>query len=105
MLKARVPSGQYEVVDETGVRYAKSAAETAWTADDLRKGVLLMVGAARTRVFEIVPAGSVPVKRQVTASEMQACYSARRPRLSELAEEDRRRERLNRVTTDTMGEL
>ena len=105
MLKAKVPSGQYEVVDETGVRYAKSAVETAWTADDLRKGVLLMVGAARTRVFEIVPAGSVPVKRQVTASEMQACYSARRPRLSELAEEDRRRERLNRVTTDTMGEL
>jgi len=104
-LKAKLPTGNYEVIDEEGVRYAKSAAQPAWTADELQKGVLLMVGAARTKVFEIVPVGAVPVAQEIAAAEMRSLYATRKPHLAKRSEEDRRREKLNRVTTDTVGEL
>jgi hypothetical protein len=60
-------AGLYEVVDESGVRFAKSSADVYWRADELaRGGVGLMTGAVRTRVFEVRPA-RVSHSRHVSA--------------------------------------
>ena len=88
----KLTEGRYAVVDEAGVLYAKSESDPYWTADELAQGaVRLQVGAVRTRVFELRPAGVsalVGVVSRFTASEMDKVYTARREKLSEEAARD-----------------
>ena len=99
-LKAEMPEGRYAVVDEDGVRYAKGL-----SAADLKRGVMLMAGAARTKVFEIVPSGKAGVAVPVRDAQVGAQYAARRSALAAAAAEDARIEASNKITTDTKGEL
>ena len=94
---ADLPAGSYDVIDETGVLYAKDGKSESWTAEELAAGVLLQVGAMRTRVFEIVPSdkrkGSVRAK--ITAAEMRCAYETRKAELEKEAAKDREWEKAN----------
>lgn len=93
--------GRYTVVDESGVLYAKSAAEPFWTAADLAAGgVRLHVGAVRTRFFEIRPAGSsafAGVRSRLASEEMARVYAARRGELAREAARDAEEEKARRA--------
>lgn len=84
--------GLYEVVDENGVRFAKSASCAVWTARELKtSGVRLMTGAVRTRVFEIRPKGASgrrDVRQTVLPRQLDELFEALRPKLKEEAEKD-----------------
>lgn len=100
-----LPTGDYTVVDENGVRYAKGAVKT-WTADELASGVPLMVGAARTKAFFIRPAGRADgAVSEMSAERLRSQYETRRPALSALAAADARMEKDNVVTVDKTTEL
>ena len=84
-------AGDYALVDEKGVLYAKDGARAGWTAQDLAAGVALQVGAARTRVFEIRPASDAALRdvtAVLTASDVKASYEAAKPALGKAAAED-----------------
>ena len=91
-LKTRgLAEGSYAVVDEKGLLYARKGGGTTWTAAELARGVRLMVGAARTRVFEILPASGRAASRGVVgAEELEELYRKRREDLGRAAETDRR---------------
>ena len=109
-LKAGGLSGDWVVVDEAGVLYAKDAATASWTAEELARGVRLQAGAARTRVFELRPASEstmADVKAVMTAEEMAAAYGAARPALRKAADADARYEAANggKTKRDTKAEI
>lgn len=89
---AGLKDGRYAVVDEAGVRYAKNATSATWSARELETtGVRLMVGAVRTRVFEILPAdgsGKDGVRATLTVSQLNAAYEVQRPKLAAEAKKD-----------------
>ncbi len=86
-------AGLYEVVDESGVRFAKSSADAYWSADELaRGGVGLMTGAVRTRVFEVRPVGvsySRPVRASVLPHQLRKAMQERWPQLKKQADKDK----------------
>ena len=87
-------SGEYEIVSDDGVLRAKSREETSYDAAELERGVTLVVGAARCRVFEIRPvgaAGPTVVRKILTNATVEQLYASRRSRLKRLAEEDAKR--------------
>ena len=95
-----LPQGRCRVVDEDGLEYA---------ASDLQAGLRLVVPAARTKVFEIVPEGAettVAVRRRISADDLKARFEERRPALAAAAAEDRRLQGSQSVrTVDTAAEL
>lgn len=99
--------GRYEIVDEDGVLYPSGSWRRTWSAEDLARGALLTVGAARTRVFGIYPAGKAPAaERELTEGAVRGRYAARKSALSAAAKEDAAIEAANTVErTDTVGEL
>lgn len=96
-----LPAGDYAVVDEKGVLYAKSSERPYWSAADLVAGrVRLAVGAARTRVFEIRPADAMAragVTACITPVRMSEIFAARRADLAREAEIDRADETAKRA--------
>lgn len=100
--------GRYHVVDEDGVLYVPGMMGKAWTAEALAEGdLMLCVGAARTKVFEIVPVGSPCglFRSRMTAGHMADLYAGRRADLAKFAAEDAAAERDETVPVDTKGEL
>ena len=90
-LKTRVAECVHVIVDECGVLYAKDAAHAGWTKEELALGVLLQVGACRTRVFEIRPAGARMfdgVTSVILAADLDSAYRAAKPRLEKAAAAD-----------------
>ena len=87
-----LPEGEYVVVDEAGILYAKDSRVASWTAAELARGVRLQVGLCRTRVLEIRPASGASAMKGVaavlTASDMAAAYEAARPALEKAAAKD-----------------
>lgn len=100
-------AGKYEVVDEDGVTYPASASERCWTADALESGAFLAVGAARTKVFGIYPAGRAPAaSRAIPQDALRRRHAEMREALASAAAEDATREAANDVErTDSAGEL
>ena len=101
-------SGRYYVVDEDGVLYVPGGVGKSWTAEPLAKGdLMLCVGAARTKVFEVVPADRPcgPFRSRMTAGRMASLYASRRAVLAKFAAEDVAAERDETVPVDTKGEL
>ena len=95
---AGLPKGAYRVVDEKGVLYAKNSRNAYWTSDELAAGVKLMVGAMRTRVFEIVPKGAAGVTKPesaITRAELDGLLRRRKDELRKAADEDARYEKAN----------
>jgi len=100
-----LPDDRYTVQDETGTRYASTAPDGKWTADDLAAGVFARVGAARTCVFEICR-GISAAKDEVTTAQLAKRCRAELSALAEVAEEDARYEAANTVRkTDKSGEM
>lgn len=92
-LKVEGLSGRCTVVSDDGTLWTKAADETAWTADELAKGLFVSVGAARTRVFEIVPEGKTgptAPKALMTSAAVRKAYDERKADLAEKAVVDRR---------------
>ena len=54
-LKVKGFKGCYCIVDEDGTLWCKSRKDISYSAEELVQGVRLQVGAARTKVFEILP--------------------------------------------------
>ena len=99
-LEARGLDEKYRLVDEDGVLYLKKDGDEIWSAAELAAGVRLMVGASRTKVFEIVPAErAVPGKSVMTQKDMEELFRVRREELHKAAEEDRRYEKTNGTPT------
>ena len=76
-LKAQDLKGEYRVVDEDGA---------LWYEGSLEKGVFLMVGAARTKVFYLVPKpmpAGPKVVRTISQEKVRALYAANRERIVE----------------------
>ena len=93
-----LPKGAYRIVDEKGVLYAKNSRNAFWTAGELANGVRLMVGAMRTRVFEIVPKGADGVTKPesvITRAELEGLLRRRKDDLRKAAAEDARHEKAN----------
>ena len=106
-----LPEGEYVVVDEAGILYAKDSRVASWTAAELARGVRLQVGLCRTRVFEIRPASGASAMKGVaavlTASDMAAAYEAARPALEKAAAKDAEYEAAegSRKTVDKKAEV
>lgn len=92
--------------DDDGVRYTNRGGTRTWSAAELRAGVTLMVGAARTKAFFIRPADRADgAVAEMTAERLAALLRARRPALAAAAAADARDERANVVTADGTAEL
>lgn len=88
-LKLEGLKGAYAVMDETGTEWMKTEAERNWSAAELKKGIRLAVGAARCRVFEIVPAGeATEPAAQMTAPSLEEVFRGLRPSLDRAVRED-----------------
>ena len=89
---AGLADGEYRIVDEDGTQFVPGRLKKAYSAKDLSAGVRLIVPAARTKVFEIVPAKAAlsGVKRTVTAAQLADYFGTRRPDLAAAADEDYR---------------
>ena len=100
-------SGQYELVDEDGVLYPAGKWRRTWSAQELGNGVFMSVGAARTRVFGIYPAGQAPAAMsEISQTALRSNFVARRSALHKEAQEGAETEVANTVErTDTVGEL
>jgi hypothetical protein len=99
-LKARGLDGKFRLVDEDGVIYIRDDGSELWSASELAAGVRLMVGASRTKVYEIVPESkTVSGKSVIAPSDIKGLYRESRQRLREAAEEDRRYEKINATPT------
>jgi hypothetical protein len=101
-----LPTGEYTVVDENGVRYSVRGKAKSWSEKELSRGVLLMVGAARTKAFFIQPLGrGVEPKSEITEERLDDMYRERRKALASAAKEDASGERANVITVDRTAEL
>jgi hypothetical protein len=103
-----LPPGDYEIVDEDGVLYPSKSWRRLWSAEELHhRGAFLYVGAARTRVFGIYPAGKAPARhKELSHSKLFSRYVERKDELEIAAREDAAIEKANTVErTDKLGEL
>jgi len=99
-LKARGLDGKFRLVDEDGVIYVKDDGSEIWSADELAAGIRLMVGASRTKVYEIVPeAKAISGRSVITPTDVEMMYRSSRERLRKAADEDRRYEKNNGTPT------
>jgi len=99
-LKARGLDGKFRLVDEDGVIYVKDDGSEIWSADELAAGIRLMVGASRTKVYEIVPeAKPISGRSVITPTDVEMMYRSSRERLRKAADEDRRYEKNNGTPT------
>ena len=81
--------GRYSVADDAGTVYASDSADGLWIASELHRGIMLMVGAARTKAFFIRPASRADdAALRCSAREMREAYGRRRAALSAAAEKD-----------------
>ena len=99
-----LPDGRYEIVDEDGLLRAPSDTRRFWTSQELSsKGVLLAVGAARNRVFEIRPYEDAPQTKVLTDADLDERLKNCRKRLEREVGEDVEYERENgEVPRDSM---
>jgi len=79
-----LPDGEYLVVDETGTLWRPDVDRVAWSSEKLASGVVLMVPAMRTRVFEIVPTVELAklladraIVAQLTTDDVKGRYLSR----------------------------
>ena len=85
-LKSGGMKGRFLLVDDKGVIYRPGRWRKTWSGEELAKGVLLYTGAARTRVFFIVPEGSglaPKAESSIEAGEVSRIYSSRRKELAD----------------------
>lgn len=106
-LKVSGLKGRYAIVDEQGVARVKDSERTTWSAEELAgSGVKLVVGAARTRVFELRPAGDGvfgDAKSVLTDAALKALYESRREALGAEAKKDAEAEAQNdEIVYDSM---
>jgi hypothetical protein len=88
--------GQYRIIDENGTIYSKDRRSAYWSADELAGGVRLMVGAMRTKVFEILPKGrQAAPKSMMTRQRLDELLRDRKDKLRKAADEDARYEKMN----------
>jgi hypothetical protein len=93
---AGLAKGQYRIIDENGVIYSKNRRSAYWSADELAGGVRLMVGAMRTKVFEILPKGRKSDPKSVmTRQRLDELLRDRKDGLRKAADEDARYEKAN----------
>lgn len=86
VLRAAGLSGNYNLLDEQGVRYTGESRSPVWTAEDLKRGAFLKVGAARTRVFFLVPCGretGPKVVGELSCVDIRGAYERKRAALAE----------------------
>ena len=86
-----LPVGDYFVTDEDGTVYSGGGAAGTGTARELDGGIRLVVGAARTKVFEIRSAAKfrpVAGSLRMTPEKLAALFAVRREALASLAEAD-----------------
>jgi hypothetical protein len=86
-----LPVGDYFVTDEDGTVYSGGGAAGTWTARELDGGIRLVVGAARTKVFEIRSAAKfrpAAGSLRMTPEKLAALFAVRREALASLAEAD-----------------
>ena len=101
-----LPEGNYTITDEDGVRFLNRGGASTYSAAELRLGVPLMVGAARTKAFFIRPdVMSDGAVLEMTAERLENFYRRRRATLFAAAQEDARSEQANAVTVDKTAEL
>lgn len=94
-LRATGLSGDYTVVTD-GKRLVRDDGRRTYSAAELAAGVRLRVGAARTQVFEFVPADQADASLpDVAATQIAAKYAAQRPALAAAAAEDETDEAAN----------
>lgn len=84
---------RHAVIDEAGVFYAKDETCLTWTARELAtRGVRLMAGAVRTRVFEVCPMAASAARegavKRVTQRQVNVLYERMRPELESEAQRD-----------------
>ena len=85
-LKSAGMDGRFLLVDDKGVSYRPSRWRKTWNGAELAKGVMLYAGAARTRVFFIVPEGSEMAPKAtsaITADRIAEIYRSRRAQLAD----------------------
>lgn len=86
-------SGRYAVISEDGVLWAPDRKRVYWTAEELSGGIRLVVGAVRTKVFEIHPqdgaAAPDDARSVMTRSALEGILKSREQKLREAASEDR----------------
>lgn len=78
--------GRFLLTDDNGVIYRRGRRRKTWDGEELAKGVMLYTGAARTRVFFIVPerSGLTPrAKSSIDAGEIPRIYASRRKELAD----------------------
>lgn len=100
-----LPAGEYAISDEEGMLWTKDREHTTWSAADLARGLVLVVPATRTRVFEIVPAGTDPavaVRTCFTQDDVRDLFKSRRAALRAAADADAVYERENRCEPNQM---
>ena len=101
-----LPEGNYTITDEDGVRYLNRGGASTYSAAELRLGVPLIVGAARTKAFFIRPdVMSDGAVSEMTTERLENFYRRRRATLFAAAQEDARSEQANAVTVDKTAEL
>ncbi len=85
VLKSAGMKGRFLLIDDQGVIYRRGRLRRTWDGAELAKGAMLYAGAARTRVFFIVPEGSETAPKAVssiTAGRIAELYRSRRERLA-----------------------
>ena len=85
-LKSGGMKGRFLLTDDNGVIYRRGRWRKTWDGEELAKGVMLYTGAARTRVFFIVPerSGLTPrAKSSIDAGEIPRIYASRRKELAD----------------------
>ena len=102
--------GRYTVVSGGKTLWTKAAGTHTWTSEELARGLVAVVGAARTVDFEIVPAADEGAtggaKEELTQDAVRARYRERRAALAEAAERDRASEAVRgEVFMDTLPEI
>ena len=100
-----LPVGEYAILDEEGMLWTKDREHATWSAADLARGLVLVVPATRTRVFEILPAGTEPAvaaRTCFTQDDVRDLFKARRAALRAAADADAVYERENRCEPSQM---
>ena len=83
--------GDYEIVSDDGVLWAKDREQTTYESLELEGGVSVCIGATRCRVFEIRPAdskGPTTATKIMTSATLNRHYTKRREALRAAAEAD-----------------
>ena len=100
-----LPAGEYAISDEEGMLWTMDREHATWSAADLARGLVLVVPATRTRVFEILPAGTKPAvaaRTRFTQDDVRDLFKSRRAALRAAADADAVYERENRCEPSLM---